>query len=724
MPDFIGGDMIRGHIDSIILYSLLDGDKDTNRIREEIEQKGGGQFQLKQGTFYSALQRISKQGFVTEYRGSGSDGVRRKFFQLTEKGKAHIEQMSDTWSMSQVVINKLLDTKPLVEEKPQPQNVEQIVIPSFGDNNQNEDNLPNSSNDELNEISDADLTLSEFDEQEKNEEQLFEPTDEELNNLLNILNFTSNDDSPQDQNKNLEPFENNSDSFDAYNDIHAPHTYNCDIATDLFVSSTKKTQNEDDENSDLLVDGNKQDAANSNVENALLSEDANQVITQDNTLLAEAENTITSTVVQQDEKTNDVIAADNNNEDVKALLKTDDGKVIKLQADKIELVINSDSINSQLIQNNEVIQAQTPPSELVNSQKVEQEYTDNIVKTETNNVESQISKAAEQKLQYEKFEQLVMDTSKTQPKDDVSESEDDFLKTDDIPEQRQYKEVLAKIFAKNLADNKKAAEQNNSENESNTIVNEQKNIDNNENNVIRFANDNYNVENNKNVDNIKVFDDSKANLEDDIVSDVIVDEIDFSDMRRNNNKKVAQKEQQTNQSGRKQKGIFDYSDIIALSEEEGFRVSTSDRTNKNELGKILINRLNFHTSLLFFVLLALETLIVGLTMDSVLKFGYLPYLIFAGITFVYPLVCGIIYYISPKRVVSEAGTFKSAFETALIITLNLILLVLVVAVIINLDFSSATEISQKLFVPILIIINIPILTIFKYSLLEKQMYFS
>lgn len=723
MPDFIGGDMIRGHIDSIILYSLLDGDKDTNRIREEIEQKGGGQFQLKQGTFYSALQRISKQGFVTEYRGSGSDGVRRKFFQLTEKGKAHIEQMSDTWSMSQVVINKLLDTKPLIEEKPQPQNIEQIVIPSFGAGNQNEDNLPNSSNDELNEISDADLTLSEFDEQEKNEEQLFEPTDEELNNLLNILNFTSNDDSPQDPNKNLEPFENNSESFDDYSDIHAPHTYNCDIATDLFVSSTKKEQDEDDKKN-VLVDGNEQDAANSKVENALLSKDANQVITQDNTSLPEAENTITSAVVQQDEKTNNVTSADNNDEDVKALLKTDDGKVIKLQADKIELVINSDSINSQLTQNNEVIQPQTTSTEFDNSQKVEQEYIDNVTNTETNNFEPQINKDAEQKFQYEKFEQLVMDTSKTQPKDDVSESEDDFLKTDDIPEQRQYKEVLAKIFAKNLADNKKAAEKNNSENESNTIVNEQKNIDNNENNVIRFANDNYNVENNKNVDNIKVFDDSKANIDDNIVSDVIVDEIDFSDMRRNNNKKVAQKEQQTNQSGRKQKGIFDYSDIIALSEEEGFRVSTSDRTNKNELGKILINRLNFHTSLLFFVLLALETLIVGLTMDSVLKFGYLPYLIFAGITFVYPLVCGIIYYISPKRVVSEVGTFKSAFETALIITLNLILLVLVVAVIINLDFSSATEISQKLFVPILIIINIPILTIFKYSLLEKQMYFS
>lgn len=718
MPDFIGGDMIRGHIDSIILYSLLDGDKDTNRIREEIEQKGGGQFQLKQGTFYSALQRISKQGFVTEYRGSGSDGVRRKFFQLTEKGKAHIEQMSDTWSMSQVVINKLLDTKPLVEEKPQPQSEEKIVIPSFGgDNTQSDDNQV-ISNDESYEISDADLTLSEFEEQEKNEEHIVQPTDEELNNLLNILNFTSNDDTPQDFNKNAESYENGG-SFNDFIDIQEPHTYNCDIATDSFVSSATK-QNEDETKNDFIADDN-QLTNGTNVENTHLADNATQPATQDDGAVVEVEDVITS-VAPQEEKTNVNISTESNEENVKALLKTEDGKVIKLQADKIELVINSESINSQShLTNNGLSQSSSnPPLEASNFEKTEHDYANNLDNQAANLSEPQISKEAEQKLQYEKFEQLVMDTSKIQRNDDVSESNDDFLKTDDIPDQRQYKEVLAKIFAKNLADNKNNAEKNNIKDESTAIIDEQNSIDNSKNNVVSFSKDNFD-ESNKFVDNI-VYDESNNVLENEQVSDVIVDEIDFSDMRRDN-KKTVQKEYQHNQV-RKQKGIFDYSDIIALSEEEGFRVSTSDRTNKNELGKILINRLNFHTSLLFFVLLALETLLVGLTMDSVLKFGYLPYLIFACITFVYPLVCGIIYFISPRRVVNEVGTFKSAFETALIITLNLILLVLVVAVIINLDFSSATEISQKLFVPILIIINIPILTIFKYSLLEKQMFFS
>ena len=83
-----------------------------------------------------------------------------------------------------------------------------------------------------------------------------------------------------------------------------------------------------------------------------------------------------------------------------------------------------------------------------------------------------------------------------------------------------------------------------------------------------------------------------------------------------------------------------------------------------------------------------------------------------------------IYYMAPKRTVAEVANFKSAFETALIITLNLILLILVYAVIIDLDFSSQFELTRNLFIPLMMVINIPIYVIIRYSLLEKQMYFS
>ena len=104
----IPSEMLRGHVDTIILLSLLDCDKHTSQIKEEIESRVDGQFQLKQGTFYSCLQRIVSQGFVTEYRSSSQDGKRRKFYQLTEKGKAYIEDNKDKWLFSRNVIDTLI----------------------------------------------------------------------------------------------------------------------------------------------------------------------------------------------------------------------------------------------------------------------------------------------------------------------------------------------------------------------------------------------------------------------------------------------------------------------------------------------------------------------------------------------------------------------------------------------------------------------------------------
>lgn len=120
--DVIPSEIFRGHLDTIILLSLVNEDKHTNQIREEILERSDGKFDLKQGTFYSCLQRIVKQGFVTEYRATSSDdGVRRKFYQLTEKGKSYIDDNKDKWEISRSVVNVLLETpekvKPKAEEK-------------------------------------------------------------------------------------------------------------------------------------------------------------------------------------------------------------------------------------------------------------------------------------------------------------------------------------------------------------------------------------------------------------------------------------------------------------------------------------------------------------------------------------------------------------------------------------------------------------------------------
>ena len=53
----ISADLIRGHINTIILRTLYERDKYGYEIIEEIESKSHGQYSLKQPTLYSALKR-------------------------------------------------------------------------------------------------------------------------------------------------------------------------------------------------------------------------------------------------------------------------------------------------------------------------------------------------------------------------------------------------------------------------------------------------------------------------------------------------------------------------------------------------------------------------------------------------------------------------------------------------------------------------------------------
>ena len=82
----VSSDLIRGHINTIILRALYDGDKYGYEIIAEIEQKSHGQYSLKQPSLYSALKRLEKDGYVTSYWGGSVSGGRRKYFSLTEAG--------------------------------------------------------------------------------------------------------------------------------------------------------------------------------------------------------------------------------------------------------------------------------------------------------------------------------------------------------------------------------------------------------------------------------------------------------------------------------------------------------------------------------------------------------------------------------------------------------------------------------------------------------------
>lgn len=116
----ISSDLIRGHINTIILRTLYDGDKYGYEIINEIEQKSKGQYILKQPTLYSALKRLESQDYVTSYWGGSSNGGRRKYFQITDKGRQVVEQNLAEWEYSRTVIDSLISERDYDFSNPPP----------------------------------------------------------------------------------------------------------------------------------------------------------------------------------------------------------------------------------------------------------------------------------------------------------------------------------------------------------------------------------------------------------------------------------------------------------------------------------------------------------------------------------------------------------------------------------------------------------------------------
>lgn len=104
-------ELIRGHMDTIILRTLQDDDKYGLEMLNEIRSLSEDLYSLKQPTLYSSLKRLEKQGYITSYPGSETKGANRTYYSLTEEGRQFLEADQKQWEFSRTIIDKLLSDK-------------------------------------------------------------------------------------------------------------------------------------------------------------------------------------------------------------------------------------------------------------------------------------------------------------------------------------------------------------------------------------------------------------------------------------------------------------------------------------------------------------------------------------------------------------------------------------------------------------------------------------
>ena len=126
----ISADLIRGHINTIILRTLYERDKYGYEIIEEIESKSRGQYTLKQPTLYSALKRLETQGYITAYWKTDevSLGGRRKYYTLTDSGREITERNQAEWEYSRTVIDNLISDRSFDFSRPAPTPVDFHIL--------------------------------------------------------------------------------------------------------------------------------------------------------------------------------------------------------------------------------------------------------------------------------------------------------------------------------------------------------------------------------------------------------------------------------------------------------------------------------------------------------------------------------------------------------------------------------------------------------------------
>jgi PadR family transcriptional regulator, regulatory protein PadR len=104
----IDKDIIRGHIDTIVLRLLSEQDRYGYEIYKEVLSRSKGKYELKEPSLYSAFRRLENQKYIESYWGEESQGGRRKYYRITETGREYCARSRAEWKGVKEILDLLI----------------------------------------------------------------------------------------------------------------------------------------------------------------------------------------------------------------------------------------------------------------------------------------------------------------------------------------------------------------------------------------------------------------------------------------------------------------------------------------------------------------------------------------------------------------------------------------------------------------------------------------
>ena len=104
----MGNDLIKGHLDPLVMAVVEQGPLHGYAIIEQLRRRSQGEFDLPEGTVYPALHRLERLGFLSS-RWDDSQGRRRRVYALTRAGSKALVAKRDEWRGFHSAVSAVLD---------------------------------------------------------------------------------------------------------------------------------------------------------------------------------------------------------------------------------------------------------------------------------------------------------------------------------------------------------------------------------------------------------------------------------------------------------------------------------------------------------------------------------------------------------------------------------------------------------------------------------------
>ena len=104
----INKELLKGSTTTLVLNLLNSRPMYGYEIIKVIEAKSNGIFSFKEGTLYPILHSLEGDAMIEAYWSDSTESRKRKYYKITDKGRLHMEEKKEEWSIFSKTVDKVL----------------------------------------------------------------------------------------------------------------------------------------------------------------------------------------------------------------------------------------------------------------------------------------------------------------------------------------------------------------------------------------------------------------------------------------------------------------------------------------------------------------------------------------------------------------------------------------------------------------------------------------